>query len=80
MITITDSILADNLVGGRGGAAYIITGTATIQNSTLKHNTALENGGALAGYAELLDVTLLANVAPEGGHVSFFDSSVSGTR
>ena len=65
-LTVRDSLLADNLAGNDGGAASITSGTATFTNTTLTRNEAIDQGGALYGYADLIDVALLDNVAAPG--------------
>ena len=62
-MTLTRSTVSGNITGGSGGGIYS-TGAATLTNGTLSGNTAAENGGGLwANAAELLNCTVVENVA-----------------
>ena len=76
-LSVSGSSFSGNSAGNRGGAIYILGGTATLTHLTLMNNRADESGGGIAASEYAISVRLrnsiLANNA--GGDCAFDDSS-----
>jgi predicted outer membrane repeat protein len=88
-LTITDSILADNVAENAGGGVFILVGSASITDSTIERNSATGLGGGISvqGSGELVlsGTNIISNTSGFGGGgvsganmLTITDSTISG--
>ncbi len=70
-LIVQRSGVSNNISSGDGGGIYIVSGIATISNSTINANTASNSGGGIfnAGDSTLTHVTVIDNEASLGGGI-----------
>ena len=81
--TITDNRIRFSRAG-KGGGAYIMSNLGTFANNVVSHNSALEEGGGIAVYAnstpftsiQFEHLTVVYNIGHVGGSGIFFDGFV----
>jgi hypothetical protein len=81
VLTVTASLIAFNQAAGNGGGLYFESGSLTMINSTVAHNSAQLGGGlfvttSLAQPLQITNATFYSNSATSGGN---FGGSISGT-
>jgi hypothetical protein len=74
-LTISHSVIQDNMAEQYGGGVYSDSGTLSINYSTIANNTAKIGGGGSAGFVKVLYTTFARNMANTGGAIFHFGDS-----
>ena len=76
VLTVSDSTISNNIIGGNGGGICNLDGVVTITNSTVSGNTAIGFGGG--GIANLGDPTAIGTLTVVNSTISSNTSGSSG--
>ena len=83
IVTVLDSLIANNTIGSNGGGVSVMQGALIIERSTVENNTAAYLGGGIYGASsqvEIRDSIIRGNVSKQGGGVNLLMSSALITR